>query len=62
MITFTISVGSIVIGLALGMAISFFVTWLIDAQMAKDDKWDIGFSQGWKTGCEYGEQHKDGET
>ena len=62
MITFTISIGSVVIGIALGMAISFLVFWLVDAQMAKDDRWNIGFSQGWNRGCEYGKQHKDGGT
>ena len=61
MITFTISIGSIVIGLLLGRAISFLVFWLIDAEMAKDDRWNVGFSQGWNKGCEYGKQHKDGE-
>ena len=62
MITFTISIGSIVIGLLLGMAISFLVVWLIDAEMAKADRWNVGFSQGWNKGYEYGKQCKDGET
>lgn len=62
MITFTISIGSVVIGFLLGMAISFLVVWLSEAEMAKDDRWDVGFSQGWNEGCKYGKQCKDGET
>ena len=61
MITFTISIGSVVIGFLLGMAISFLVVWLSEAEMAKADRWDVGFSQGWNKGCEYGKQCKDGE-
>ena len=62
MITFTVSIGSIVIGILLGMAISFFVFWLVEAEMVKDNQWDVGFRKGWEKGCEYGEQCKDGET
>ena len=62
MITFTVSIGSIVIGIILGVAISFLVFWLVEAETAKADRWNVGFSQGWNKGCEYGKQCKDGET
>jgi MFS superfamily sulfate permease-like transporter len=56
MITFTVSIGSIVIGILLGMVISFLVFWLVEAETAKTNQWDVGFREGWEKGCEYAEQ------
>lgn len=55
-IHFTLSVGSLVLGFLIGITFAFFVAWIVEKEIDKDNKWHVGFSQGWDRGCEYGEE------
>jgi len=58
MIVFELSIWSFIFGAIFGIAIAFFVVWLVDKQMSKDDQHHIGFSQGWDCGFKYGRETK----
>ena len=49
-ITFTLSVGSVILGFLLGFGVCMLAFWLAERDLNRDDRWHVGFSQGWHSG------------
>ncbi len=54
MIALKIEILSFIIGAVLGFLVSTFVLMMVFL----DDRWSVGFSDGWKRGCEYGKEYE----
>ena len=50
-----------VVGLAFGVAVSFFVTWLVEKQtiMESGSDFERGFNRGWECGKAYQQRKED---
>lgn len=54
-ITFTLSGWSIILGFLIGAALLSFSLWLFERQENLDDRFHVGFSEGFDKGMEYKE-------
>ena len=56
MVTITLSIGSLIIGFFVGVAIMCFALWLAERDTNKNNQFHVGFSEGWDRGRKYAEE------